>query len=62
VVLTDDVISCLFPCVSLHYILLFGVATELSLECFHIIGFYYFEFQNVLVDDAFVGFFVLEGV
>jgi hypothetical protein len=36
-VLTDDVISYLFPFISLDRIILFDVATEFSLKCFHIV-------------------------
>jgi hypothetical protein len=54
--------SDLFPFVSLDRIILFDVVTEFSLERFHVVGLCYLEFQNVLVDDACVGFFVREGV
>jgi hypothetical protein len=62
VVLTDDVSGYLFPFASLDRIVFFYVATEFSLKYFHIVGFCYFEFHNVFVDDAFVGFFIREGV
>jgi hypothetical protein len=62
VVLTDDVSGYLFPFISLDRIILFDVVTGFSLKCFHIVGFCYFEFHNVFVDDAFMGFFIREGV
>jgi hypothetical protein len=61
VVLDDDVSGYLFPFISLDRIVLFDVATEFSLKCLHIVGFCYFEFQNVFLDDVFVGFFIWEG-
>jgi hypothetical protein len=61
-VLADEVIGYTFPFVSLDCIILLDVVTEFSLKPFHVVRFCYFKFKDVLVDDAFVGFYIWEGV
>jgi hypothetical protein len=52
----------LFPFASLNRIILFNVYSWFSLESLHVVRFCYFQFEDVFINDAFVGFLVWEGV
>jgi hypothetical protein len=38
------------------------VSLKFSLESFHVVRFCYFQFEDVFVNDVFVGFLVWEGM
>jgi hypothetical protein len=52
----------IFPFASLDRIIFFDVSSYFSLESFHVVRFCYFQFEDVFINGAFVGFLLSEGL